>query len=179
MKMNCHYAGLASRCLLACILSVCASANTIQGAFVKPVKLSAIEALTVVKGAPSFRTTVLESKYPRERGWKKKGDFAYPWKQSLFLDTTDFSTSTYEENAPPSSKTAKFRSCGCKRVMPSIQSLRETGRSLTGFSFTCLIRFSVRAAMGQPISSLLRWFVSLFPFWVSSDCYPCKVLMFK
>lgn len=175
MKISCLYAGLASKCLLVCILSVLTGSNTIQGAFVKPVTLSAKETLTVVKGASPFRATVLKSRFPREPAWKRKGDSADPWNQSLFLGTTDFSTSTYEENAPQSSKIAKFQSCDSKRIMSSIQSLRETGRSLTGFSFTYFIRLSVRAAIGQPISSLLRWFVSLFPFWVRSNYFPGKV----
>jgi hypothetical protein len=41
---------------------------------------------------------------------------------------------------------------------------------MTGFSLSAL-RISLRSAMSQPITSILHWFVSLFPIWVRLNIY--------
>jgi hypothetical protein len=172
--MNCLYAGQVNRCLVTMMVVTLFSgivANTVQGALVRPLESSAKEKLTLVKRQPSFRVTFLKPRPHRALECNSKANTAAPWKQSLFLGPTDFSTSNEENALQSSSKDAGFHSYSCKRFMPPLHSLRETRRSIAELSFTCLIRVFLRAAMGQPITYLLRWFISLFPFWVSSTYY--------
>jgi hypothetical protein len=74
--------------------------------------------------------------------------------------------SNVEISRPSSSTTKmKLRSLARKVTGLSLTSMRATGRAMTGFSLSAL-RISLRSAMSQPITSILHWFVSLFPIWV-------------
>jgi hypothetical protein len=76
------------------------------------------------------------------------------------------------EISHPSSSTTKMklRSLARKVTGLSLTSMRATGRAMTGFSLSAL-RISLRSAMSQPITSILHWFVSLFPIWVRLNIY--------
>lgn len=91
----------------------------------------------------------------------------HPHWVSLSAATSIPDDSSNVEIAHSSSSTAKmkFRSLARKVTGLSLTSMRATGRAMTGFSLSAL-RISLRSAMSQPITSMLHWFVGLFPVWV-------------
>jgi hypothetical protein len=122
-------------------------------------KLSMGDALT---------TTIGTTKPPRSKiikfNFQKKAKHKLPKLLPVRLSAQDSVTSGDETNRL-SEAVAKIRSLTRKVTGLSFTSMRAAGRAMTGFSLTAL-RISLRSAMSQPITSLLHWFISLFPIWV-------------
>jgi hypothetical protein len=100
---------------------------------------------------------------------QKKAKYKLPNLLRIKLSAQDSITtasSSDETNPPTATAVAKIRSLARKVTGLSFTTMRAAGRAMTGFSLTAL-RISLRSAMSQPITSLLHWFVSLFPIWVS------------
>ncbi len=164
-----------------------AAFTSCRGVFDSPLKSSVGEDLTVPK-TKSSSTIIGTFSFSPQAGNRKPPDLlpirlsaqdtTAATKRSLLSTTTSCnnfkvwcaataSNTSGDENAPLlSSPVAKFRSFAREVTGSSLTSMREAGRSTTGFSLTSLVRVSLRAAIGQPVTSVLRWFVSLFPFWV-------------